>query len=95
MDQTAQILAIMIVQFGQVGAIARYHVVAVTKLKLEIVLFQLFLGRLFVHFQILSLVQQNLAKIALLTAQTGHHGVTVRLLVVQDTGHVTGTAQTM
>ena len=94
-DQTAQILAILIVQFGQVGVIARFHVVAVTKPKLEIVLFQLFLDRLLVRFQILSLAQQNLAKIALPTAQTGHHGVTVRLLVAQDTEHVTDIAQAM
>ena len=95
MDQTAQILAILIVQFGQVGVIARYHVVAVTKLKLETVLFQLYLDRLLVRFQILSLAQQNLVKIAQPTAPIGHRGVIVRLLVVQDTGHVTDIAQAM
>ena len=95
MDQTAQILAILIVQFGQVGVIARFHVVAVTKPKPEIVLFQLFLDRPLVRFQILSLAQQNHAKIVLPTAQIGHHGVTVRLLVAQDTAHVTDIAQAM
>lgn len=85
----------LIVHFGQVGVIVRYHVVTVTKPKLEIVLFQMFLDRLLVRFQILSLVQQNLAKIALPTVQTGHHGVTVLLLVAQDTEHVIDIARTM
>ena len=94
-DQTVQILAKMIVQFGLVGVIARFHAVVVTKSKLGIVLFQIFLDRLRVHSQILLLVQQNLAKVALPTVQTGHHGVTVRLLVAQDTKHVTDIARTM
>ena len=94
-DQTAQILAILIVQVGQVGVIARFHVVAVTKPKLEIALIKLFLDRLPVRFQIRSLVQPNHAKIVLPTAQTGHHGVTVQFLVAQDTEHVTDIAQAM
>ena len=104
MDQTAQILAILIVQFGQVGVIARYHVVAVTKLKLETVLFQLYLDRLqlyldldrlLVRFQILPLAQQNLVKIAQPTAPIGHHGVIVRHLVGLDIEHVIDTVQIM
>ena len=95
MDQTAQILAILIVQFGQVGVIARFHVVAVTKPKLEIVLFQLFLDRPLVRFQILSLAQQNLVKIAQRTAPIGHHGVIVRHLVGLDIEHVIDTVQIM
>ena len=95
MDQTAQILAILIVQFGQVGVIARFHVVAVTKLKLETVLFQLYLDRLLVRFQILSLAQQNLVKIAQPTAPIGHHGVIVRHLVGLDIEHVIDTVQIM
>ena len=84
-----QILVKLIVHFGQVGVIVQYHVVAVTKLKLGIVLFQLFLDRILAQFQIPSYAQQNLAKIAQLIAPTGHHGVVVRLLVAQDTEHET------
>ena len=88
-DQIVQILVKLIVHFGQIGVIVQFHVVAVTKPKLEIVLFKMFLDKLLVHFQILSLAQQNLAKIVLPIAQTGHHGVIVRLLVAQDTEHET------
>ena len=85
----------MIVQYGLVGVIARFHVVVVTKPKLGIVLFQIFLDRLLVHFQILSLVQQKVARIAVPTVQTGHYGVTVRLLAAQDIEHATDIARTM
>ena len=95
MDQIVQILAKMIVQCGLVGVIARFLVVVVTKPKLGIVLFQIFLDRLLVHFQTLSPVHQNPARIALLTVQIGHHGVTVRLLAAQDIEHATDIARTM
>ena len=95
MDQTVQILAKMIVQFGPVGVIARSHVVVVTKPKLGIVLYQIFLDRLLVHFRILSLVQQKVARNAVPTVQTGHHGVTVRLLAALDIEHATDIAQIM
>ena len=88
-----KILVKMNAHCGQIGVIVQFHVVAVTKPKLEIVLFKIFLDKHLVHFQILSLAQQNLAKIVLPIAQTGHHGVIVRLLVAQDTEHVTGIAQ--
>ena len=92
-DQIVQILVKMNAHCGQIGVIVQFHVVAVTKPKLEIVLFKIFLDKHLVHFQILSLAQQNLAKIVLPIAQTGHHGVIVQLLVAQDTEHVTGIAQ--
>ena len=75
--------------FGQVGVIVRYHVVAVTKSKLGIVLYQLCLDRILAQFQIPSYAQQKYAKIAQPIAPTGHHGVVVRLLVAQDTEHET------
>lgn len=90
-DQTVQILATPIVRYGQFGVTALLHVVAVTKLKLEIV--RLFPDILLVRFQILSLAQLNLAQIVLHTAHIGHHGVAVQFHVARDTKHVTGIVQ--
>ena len=95
MDQAVQILVIMIARCGQIGVIALLHVVGVIKPKLETVLFQLYLDRLLVRFQILLLARQNLVKIAQPTAPTGHHGVIVRHLVALDIEHVIDTVQTM
>ena len=42
MDQIVQILVKLIVHFGQIGVIVQFHVVAVTKPKLEISILLIF-----------------------------------------------------